>query len=205
MPDNGFGAKNNSGDFLIRACYIRPDFKTAQGGSGSVSVGDYISFRDPSHLFGFTIVNETSPERRLTGGDIDPESLQRDHNGDLWVGDEFGPWILHFSADGVLLDPPFQIPGLRSPNNPGLGGHVKGCQLIPVRNRDAPGALSQSAERPSLDFCAAKGGIMRRSVGCAIFGVEERPHPAGRPAGGLLRRAGPPEWRTGTGSATVGR
>jgi hypothetical protein len=122
MPDNGFGAKNNSGDFLIRAYYIRPDFKTAHGGSGSVSVGDYISFRDPNHLAGFTIVNDSSPDRMLTGGDIDPESLQRDHNGDLWVGDEFGPWILHFSADGVLLDAPFPIPGVRSPNNPGLNG-----------------------------------------------------------------------------------
>jgi hypothetical protein len=122
MPDNGFGAKVNSADFLIRAYYIRPEFKTAQGGTGSVAVGDYISFRDPSHHFGFTIVNENSPERLLTGADIDPESLQRDHNGELWVGDEFGPWILHFSADGVLLDPPFPIPGVRSPNNPGLGG-----------------------------------------------------------------------------------
>ena len=122
MPDNGFGAKANSADFLIRAYYIRPEFKTAQGGTGSVAVGDYISFRDPGHHFGFTIVNENSPERLLTGADIDPESLQRDHNGELWVGDEFGPWILHFSADGVLLDPPFPIPGVRSPNNPGLGG-----------------------------------------------------------------------------------
>ena len=122
MPDNGFGAKANSADFLIRAYYIRPEFKTAQGGTGSVAVGDYISFRDPGHHFGFTIVNENSPERLLTGADIDPESLQRDHNGELWVGDEFGPWILHFSADGVLLDSPFPIPGVRSPNNPGLGG-----------------------------------------------------------------------------------
>jgi hypothetical protein len=122
MPDNGFGAKANSADFLIRAYYIRPEFKTAHGGTGSVAVGDYISFRDPGHHFGFTIVNENSPGRLLTGADIDPESLQRDHNGELWVGDEFGPWILHFSAHGVLLDPPFPIPGVRSPNNPGLGG-----------------------------------------------------------------------------------
>jgi len=122
MPDNGFGAKNNSRDFLIRAYYIRLHFKTAQGGSGSVSVGDYISFRDPKHRFGFPIVNENSSDRMLTGGDIDPESLRRDHNGDLWVGDEFGPWILHFSANGVLLDPPFPIPGVQSPNNPGLIG-----------------------------------------------------------------------------------
>jgi glycerophosphoryl diester phosphodiesterase len=39
------------------------------------------------------------------------------------MGDEFGPWILHFAADGVLLDPPFAMPGgLMSPNNPFLAG-----------------------------------------------------------------------------------
>ena len=34
MPDNGFGAKATSRDFLIRAYYIKPDFKTREGGSG---------------------------------------------------------------------------------------------------------------------------------------------------------------------------
>src|SRR5262245_9197700 len=44
MPDNGFGNKANSRDFLIRAYYIQPDFKTANGGTGSVAVKDFISF-----------------------------------------------------------------------------------------------------------------------------------------------------------------
>ncbi len=122
MPDNGYGAKATSKDFLIRAYYIRPDFKTANGGSASVAVGDFISFRDPNNLIGFPIVNAATTERLLTGGDIDPESLDRAANGDLWVGDEFGPWILHFDANGVLLDRPFEIPGVRSPNNPWLNG-----------------------------------------------------------------------------------
>jgi hypothetical protein len=123
MPDNGFGAKANSRDFLIRAYYIRPRFKTAGGGDGAVAVGDFISFRDPEHRIGFPIVNEGATSRLLTGGDIDPESLQRGRGGDLWVGDEFGPWILHFSSTGVLLDPPFAMPdGIESPNNPFLNG-----------------------------------------------------------------------------------
>ncbi len=123
MPDNGFGAKANSRDFLIRAYYIRPEFKTAGGGDGAVTVGDFISFRDPDHRIGFPIVNEGTANRLLTGGDVDPESLQRGRDGDLWVGDEFGPWILHFSSTGVLLDPPFAMPdGIKSPNNPLLNG-----------------------------------------------------------------------------------
>jgi len=127
MPDNGFGTKANSSDFLIRAYYVRPDFKTARGGSGAVEVdtgpGEFVEFRDPDHLIGFPILHEGTAERLLTGADIDPESLQRGRDGDLWVGDEFGPWILHFDATGRLLDPPFETPGpLMSPNNPFLAG-----------------------------------------------------------------------------------
>src|SRR4029450_956151 len=49
MSDNGFGTKENSPDFLIRARFVRPEFKTARGGSGVVDIGDFISFRDPDH------------------------------------------------------------------------------------------------------------------------------------------------------------
>lgn len=118
MADNGFGTKTNSRDFLIRAYYLRPDFKTARDGSGTVRVGDHISFRDPYRRIGFPIVNEQTGQRLLTGGDIDPESLQRDRRGDLWVGDEFGPWLLHFDSQGRLLDPPHGIPGVVAATNP---------------------------------------------------------------------------------------
>lgn len=121
MPDNGFGTKANSFDFLIRAYFIRPDFKTARGGSGTVHVGDHIDFSDPHHRIGFPIVNEDTDDRLLTGADIDPESLQRDRRGDLWVGEEFGPWLLHFDAHGRLLDPPFAIPGVIAATNPFIG------------------------------------------------------------------------------------
>jgi hypothetical protein len=88
-----------------------------------VHVGDFVSFRDPDHLIGFPIVNESSAKRMLTGGDIDTESLQRGRHGDLWVGDEFGPWILHFNRYGRLLAPPYAMPdAIMSPNNPFLDG-----------------------------------------------------------------------------------
>ena len=125
MPDNGFGNKANSRDFELRAYYITPDFKTANGGTGAVRVGfdDFIAFRDPDHKAGFPIVNDNTADRLLTGADFDPESIQRGPDGDLWLGDEFGPWILHFSADGVLLDAPIAMPtACKSPANPHLDG-----------------------------------------------------------------------------------
>ena len=126
MPDNGYGNKLNSFDFELRAYYITPDFKTAKDGTGGVAVGDYIAFRDPNNQAGFDIVHKDPADPRhglLTGADFDPESIQRGANGDLWLGDEFGPWILHFSADGVLLEPPIKMPdGLVSPANPHLTG-----------------------------------------------------------------------------------
>jgi glycerophosphoryl diester phosphodiesterase len=122
MADNGFGSKANSRDFLIRAYYVRPDFKTPRGGSGTVGVGDFVSFRDPDRKLAFPIVNEGTSERLLTGADIDPESVQRGPDGDLWVGDEFGPWVLHFDSRGRLLESPYEVAGVKSPNNPTLDG-----------------------------------------------------------------------------------
>ncbi len=145
MPDNGFGSKTNSQDFLIRAYPITPTFKTADGGSGNVAVGGFIQFADPNKLIGFQIVRETTPQRWLTGGDIDPESMQRDRHGDLWVGDEFGPWILHFDAHGRLLEAPIALPdGLISPNNPHL------TTVATVANSRGIEAMAMTPDRHEL-------------------------------------------------------
>ena len=123
MPDNGFGSKANSRDFLIRAYTSGPHFKTARRRIGQ-RPGRRLHLVPRSRPpVGFPIVNEAPSSRLLTGADIDPESLQRGRNGDLWVGDEFGPWILHFDARGRLLDAAVRGPGgIKSPNNPFLGG-----------------------------------------------------------------------------------
>ena len=34
MPDNGFGAKGNSADFLLRLYHVTPEWETADGGAG---------------------------------------------------------------------------------------------------------------------------------------------------------------------------
>ena len=120
MPDNGFGAKANSSDFLLRMYRIRPDFETARGGSGRIRIGEHISLRDPQHRIPFDIVRGDTRARLLTGGDFDIESVRRDRRGDLWFGDEFGPFLLHTSATGRVLEAPIAMPGVKSPDNPTL-------------------------------------------------------------------------------------
>jgi hypothetical protein len=47
MPDNGYGAEENSKDFLLRVYRIAPDFETAKGGSGTIDVRGFIGLSDP--------------------------------------------------------------------------------------------------------------------------------------------------------------
>ena len=120
MPDNGFGAKTNSADFLLRIYLVRPHWETAGGGEGRIEVERFVSLRDPHHRIGFPIVREGFAGRRLTGGDLDIESLVRAEDGSFWIGDEFGPFLLHFSRNGVLLEEPVPFPDGKSPQNPFL-------------------------------------------------------------------------------------
>lgn len=124
MADNGFGAQDNSSDFLLRIYQIKPDFRNKASGSAKVQVMHFIQLRDPNKLIPFDIVNQNTPDRLLTGTDFDPESIQRTEDGSYWIGDEFGPYLLHFDKDGVLLDAPIALPNplqvgkeLRSPQN----------------------------------------------------------------------------------------
>lgn len=125
LSDNGYGSIENSADFRLRIYRIRPELKTASGGSGNVSVESYIELHDPDHKVKFAIVNEFTQERVLTGADFDVESLRVAPDGTLWIGDEFGPFVLHFDGAGKLLDEPIALPDpdrpdqqVRAPQNP---------------------------------------------------------------------------------------
>jgi hypothetical protein len=74
MPDNGFGAKTNSADALLRVYAIKPDFtvwtKRGRRGAGTISAANFrtgrslssfnadsfINLSDPNHRLGFTLV-----------------------------------------------------------------------------------------------------------------------------------------------------
>lgn len=119
LVDNGYGSEENSADFQLRIYRIRPDLRGAHS-TGGVRVVSHVDLADPDHRVTWSIVNFFTRSRLLTGADFDPESLQQAPDGSFWIGEEFGPFLLHISKKGRLLEAPIAQPGLRSPQNPGL-------------------------------------------------------------------------------------
>jgi hypothetical protein len=94
----------------------------------------YISLRDTDHKLGFSIQadytnyynNAANPlvdstirsGRLLTGADFDIESMRKDKNGNLWFGEEFGPYLVKTDATGKVLRQEVPLPGVISPDNP---------------------------------------------------------------------------------------
>jgi hypothetical protein len=139
--DNGFGTRANSADFLLRIYTLTPQWRTAKGGAGTVDTGFFISLSGPQG-------------QSLTGADYDPESLVRLDDGSFWLGDEFGPYLLHFSAQGELLEPPLRVAGAVAPEYASdelpatlrssrgfenLGSSPDGALLYPMLEGSLPG------------------------------------------------------------------
>ena len=122
MTDNGFGGKANSRDFNIRVYSLQPDFKTADGGSRRRSPSATTSSsatRDG--VIGFPIVNEGTAERILTGGDIDPESIQRGRDGTSgWATSSARGSCTSTPRAGCSMRRTALPDGLWSPNHPRL-------------------------------------------------------------------------------------
>jgi hypothetical protein len=135
MSDNGFGSKPTSPDYVLRVYRISPNFKTKTGGAGVAAVDGWITLSDPSDHISFPIVADMTAypgsaipvdasivaQRLLTGWDFDIESVREAHDGTLWFGDEFGPFLIHTDSEGRVLEPPIELPGVRAPQNPNLG------------------------------------------------------------------------------------
>ncbi|MDH6465566.1 hypothetical protein M2302_005768 [Micromonospora sp. A200] len=113
LSDNGFGNKANSADFLLRVQRVAPDFT-----NGAVDVVGGINLTDPYGKVPFPL---TRADRVLTGADFDVESITRTADGTYWIGDEFGPYLLHFDRAGRLLQAPVALPSVFAPENPTRG------------------------------------------------------------------------------------
>jgi hypothetical protein len=169
LIDNGFGAKLNSPDALLSFTRIVPDFET-----GVVTVAERVWLRDPNRVVPFRIVHETTAERYLTGGDLDPESIQV--IGDtVWIGDEFGPFLISATRDGVItgVHPTFlDAVEIRSPDHPALAvGAVAGKDFTVQRSGGYEGmALTDEGmligllEKPLLAADGSPEGAVLRAI-----------------------------------------
>jgi len=117
LTDNGAGSKANSPDFMLYLNHYAVDFQT-----GRFDRKKTVFLHDPDKKVPFRITHEGTDKRYLTGADFDPESFQF-AGGALWIGEEFGPFLIKADLDGkVLAVFETQVDGktVRSPDAPGV-------------------------------------------------------------------------------------
>ncbi len=138
VSDNGYGSKNSSASVLLRLYQANIKFNDVDGSSNSVDVNKYLNFNDIDARLSFKIqadyshyyndnannlVDSSIREKRLlTGADLDPESIRMDKNGNIWIGEEFGPFLVKTNQNGKVLRKEISIPNLISPDSPHLDG-----------------------------------------------------------------------------------
>jgi len=96
LTDNGFGSRLNSPDALLFMTRYRINFDT-----GAFERLQTVWFRDPNRRVPFRIAYEGHEARYLTGADFDLEGFQI--IGDkIWLGEEFGPYLVRTDMNGVV-------------------------------------------------------------------------------------------------------
>jgi len=163
--DNGFGAKNNSADSLLRVFSFRPDFTTGKvvpvnrtsgrdsrfdrsdwfitlhGINGQNRTGFQPVFKDANYPNGagnIPVDPRITSQRLLTGSDFDVEGIVRAKDGSYYFGDEFGPFIFHTDKSGRLLK---GVPAAL-PNRTGIGSNPL------IQSPDYPTPVAGSALPP---------------------------------------------------------
>ncbi len=170
ISDNGFGGKANSLDYKLRIYAVEPDFTTGKVFPVNLQTGErlssfnrqsFLQLNDINRKVNFPIVAEQSvypgstipvspaikTNRLLTGGDFDIESFRQVKDGSYWLGDEFGPFLLHVGKNGELLDPPISLPnflGVGKLNFVKSFDHPEFANLPDEKARDAAANLGGS-------------------------------------------------------------
>jgi hypothetical protein len=156
LSDNGFGTRDNSADALLMIHRVRPDFRT-----GGVVIERTVFIRDPLRRLPFRIRLEQTRARYLTGADLDPESIEITDDG-IWLGDEFGPYLVKLDHDGriqKLVTTRLDGRAVRSPDH----------QL--------PRASTAPPERRPLEIRRSAGleGLTANADGTRLYAMLERP------------------------------
>lgn len=117
LTDNGAGSKANSPDFMLYLNHYKVDFK-----NGKLQRLGTVFLHDPDKKVPFRIVHEGTSQRYLTGSDFDTESFQF-AGGSLWIGDEFGPFLIKADLNGkvqAVYDTLVDGKVVRSPDHPAV-------------------------------------------------------------------------------------
>ena len=147
LVDNGFGSQPTSADALLRAYALRVNWRSREGGEGTVDPARWLDGRPQAAFDASTRVQFNDRHRRLTvpiqadaatfygnpsnpavdaeirsarwltGADFDVEAIRRDRHGHYWIGDEFGPYLLKTDANGTVLRPEISLPGVYAPQH----------------------------------------------------------------------------------------
>ncbi|WP_279478963.1 esterase-like activity of phytase family protein [Aureimonas sp. SK2] len=145
LSDNGFGAKANSSDAMLMLHHIAIDWD-----AGTVDRRETVFLSDPDRKAPFPIVLEGSDKRYLTGADFDVESIQPVADG-FFVGEEFGPWLLHFDREGKLRSVHETRVGetaVKSPDHPALQLPADPTKPLPTFNLKRSGGFEGLARSP---------------------------------------------------------
>jgi hypothetical protein len=156
LTDNGMGARANSPDSALYLNRYKIDFV-----GGRFEPVETIFLRDPDKKVPFRIVHEGTDARYLTGADFDTESFQI-IGDNLWIGDEFGPYLIKADMKGKVLEI-FET----------MAGET------PVRSPDHYLVTSAGAPNASADFNArrSKGfeGMASSKDGRFLYALLEGP------------------------------
>ena len=173
LTDNGAGSKANSPDFLLYLNHYAVDFKT-----GQFKRLDTVFLHDPDKKVPFRIVHEGTPQRYLTGSDFDTESFQF-AGGSLWIGDEFGPYLIKADLKGrVQAVFETQVDGkvVRSPDHPAIttpaapGGDVK------FQVRRSKGFEGMAASKDGSKLYALLEGALWDEGSKSVESVDGKPY-----------------------------
>lgn len=165
LQDNGLGTLDNSHDSPLRWYRLRPDWQ-----AGTVAVTATIAMSDPGRLLPFPLAgaDEMRRARRLSGADLDPESMVAMDDGTYWIGEEFGPSLVHVDRQGVLLEKPVPVPMpamlrafargspfLRTPDHPDLRDYRSDATRRDLANLPRSGGIEGLARSSDGRFLYA--------------------------------------------------
>lgn len=157
LTDNGFGAKANSPDSMLYLNHYKVDFK-----AGSFQRIATVFLHDPDKKVPFRIVHEGTTQRYLTGSDFDTESFQF-AGGSLWIGDEFGPYLIKADMHGkvqAVFETLVDGKVVRSPDHPAITAPGAPDGTVAFQVRRSKGFEGMAASKDGTKLYALLEGAL---------------------------------------------